>query len=216
MQAAADAAAGSPASRVLVLGATNVPWALDGALRRRFERRIHVPLPDRHARASLLRSHLGTDCGGGGGGGGRGGCAIPPADVDALAAACAGWSGADIGVAARDAALAPLREVVRAAALRPAGPHDDDRGGGGGGGGGHPFLPPAAGRRRHRYVPCAAGDPRAVPGLTAATLPEARLAVRPLRAADVAAALRSGRPSVARADVERHRQWTREYGQDGS
>ncbi|GAB0497215.1 hypothetical protein MMPV_008539 [Pyropia vietnamensis] len=199
MQSTADAAVGSPTSRVLVLGATNVPWALDGALRRRFERRILVPLPDAPARAELLRSHLGTAAGGG--------CAITSADVNDLAADCAGWSGADIGIAARDAAMAPLREVVRATALRPAGPRDRD-----GSGGDHSSLPP----RRCRYVPCAAGDPRAVPGLTAAALPEARLAVRPLRAADVAAALRAGRPSVARGDVERHRQWTREFGQDGS
>ena len=39
---------------VLVLAATNVPWALDPAVRRRFERRIHVPLPEAEARAALL------------------------------------------------------------------------------------------------------------------------------------------------------------------
>ena len=42
------------AQGVLVLAATNVPWALDPAVRRRFERRIHVPLPEAEARAALL------------------------------------------------------------------------------------------------------------------------------------------------------------------
>ena len=46
------------ASRVLVLAATNMPWAIDEAARRRFVRRQYIPLPERHVRESQLRTLL--------------------------------------------------------------------------------------------------------------------------------------------------------------
>lgn len=47
------------ASRVLVLAATNLPWAIDEAARRRFVRRQYIPLPENHVRATQLRTLLG-------------------------------------------------------------------------------------------------------------------------------------------------------------
>ena len=44
--------------RVTVLGVTNVPWKLDPALRRRFEKRIYVPLPDKNERQGLIKAML--------------------------------------------------------------------------------------------------------------------------------------------------------------
>lgn len=47
------------ASRVLVLAATNLPWAIDEAARRRFVRRQYIPLPEDITRAVQLRTLLG-------------------------------------------------------------------------------------------------------------------------------------------------------------
>lgn len=44
------------ASRVLVLAATNLPWAIDEAARRRFVRRQYIPLPEDWVRKSQLKT----------------------------------------------------------------------------------------------------------------------------------------------------------------
>lgn len=44
--------------RVMVMGATNFPWDLDEALRRRLEKRIYIPLPAAPERKQLLHINL--------------------------------------------------------------------------------------------------------------------------------------------------------------
>jgi len=53
-----DPSAGDP-SRVLVLAATNCPWDIDDAARRRFVRRQYIPLPEAETRETQIRILLG-------------------------------------------------------------------------------------------------------------------------------------------------------------
>jgi hypothetical protein len=46
---------GEERKHVMVLAATNFPWDIDEALRRRLEKRIYIPLPEEQQRSELLR-----------------------------------------------------------------------------------------------------------------------------------------------------------------
>lgn len=88
---------------ILVLGATNIPWVLDSAIRRRFEKRIYIPLPELQARAIMFKLHLGntSHC-------------LSDEHFKELAGATEGYSGADISIIVRDALMQPVRQVQTA------------------------------------------------------------------------------------------------------
>lgn len=44
--------------QVMVLAATNFPWDVDEALRRRLEKRVYIPLPGPKEREELMRLNL--------------------------------------------------------------------------------------------------------------------------------------------------------------
>jgi len=71
---------------VLILAATNMPWGVDSAFRRpgRFDRVQFVPPPDKVARRQILELQL------------SGRPVEPRLNLDAIAAATAGYSGADL------------------------------------------------------------------------------------------------------------------------
>ncbi|KAF9888346.1 hypothetical protein FE257_008779 [Aspergillus nanangensis] len=95
-------------SRVLVLAATNLPWDIDEAARRRFVRRQYIPLPEPHVRDQQLRrllSHQNQD--------------LTDGDINALVQVTDGFSGSDITALAKDAAMGPLRNLGEALLYTP-------------------------------------------------------------------------------------------------
>eukprot|EP00697_Spironema_sp_BW2_P009806 gnl/Spiro4/24821_TR12339_c0_g1_i1.p1 gnl/Spiro4/24821_TR12339_c0_g1~~gnl/Spiro4/24821_TR12339_c0_g1_i1.p1 ORF type:complete len:610 (-),score=128.62 gnl/Spiro4/24821_TR12339_c0_g1_i1:105-1934(-) len=96
-----EGADGGERKMVMVLAATNFPWELDDALRRRLEKRIYIPLPDKPSRVELLKINM------------RGLSTDPNIDLDQLADKLAGYSGADITHVSRDAAMASMRSRIK-------------------------------------------------------------------------------------------------------
>ena len=91
---------GAKASQqVFVMAASNMPWDLDVALLRRLEKRVLVPLPIKEAREAMLRKHLSTR-------------ASSDVDYGDLAARLDGYSGADLELVCREAAMKPVRRIM--------------------------------------------------------------------------------------------------------
>lgn len=84
---------------ILVLGASNVPWELDPAIRRRFEKRIYIPLPDLQARVAQFKIRIGKTPN-----------ALTEEDFFELGQATEGYSGSDITVVVKEALMLPIRK----------------------------------------------------------------------------------------------------------
>ena len=84
---------------ILVLGATNIPWDLDPAVRRRFQKKIYIPLPEKSARLLMFKINLGK-------------CEhnVHTEDFDELSQLTEGYSGSDIATLTLDAVYEPLRK----------------------------------------------------------------------------------------------------------
>lgn len=94
---------GKDSKGVLILGATNIPWQLDAAIRRRFQRRVHISLPDINARMKMFMLAVGSTP-----------CQMTQADYKQLAEMSEGYSGSDISIAVQDALMQPIRKIQTA------------------------------------------------------------------------------------------------------
>jgi SpoVK/Ycf46/Vps4 family AAA+-type ATPase len=98
--AAAGKDTGEDLQRVLVLAATNLPWAIDEAARRRFVRRQYIPLPEAETRLAQIVKLLAHQK-----------HTLDDKHKAKLVELTDGFSGSDITALAKDAAMGPLRSL---------------------------------------------------------------------------------------------------------
>ena len=205
---------------VLVLAATNTPYALDSALRRRFEKRVYIALPEEHARADMLKLHMGEA---------RDratGAALHTLSEEnflALAKLTEWYSGSDISTACKSVHMEPLRKC-RVARLWYSS-----------GGKYFPVPPPPAAFCSAREHPGAGGAALAPPAMPPGSkispplcpacrcvyipsmynLEQHELGVPPVDYEDVLRVLQKTRGSVGKTEMEEYLRFVAEFGEEG-
>lgn len=179
---------GSDNDGILVLGATNIPWVLDSAIRRRFEKRIYIPLPDEQARAIMFKLHLGSTS-----------HCLTEEDFKKLAAETDGYSGADISIIVRDSLMQPVRQVQTATHFkRVRGPSPKD-----------PSV-----IVDDLLTPCSPGDPAAIE-MSWMEVDGDKLYEPPVTMKDMVKSLATTRPTVNEEDMTKLEKFKEDFGQEG-
>lgn len=177
---------GNDVDGILVLAATNIPWNLDMAIRRRFEKRIYIPLPEPDARTKMFEIHLGSTP-----------HALSKADYRKLGEMSEGYSGSDVTTVVRDAMMQPVRSVQMATHFkRMRGVGSDGQ------------------ERDDLLTPCSPGDPEASE-MTWMDVPGDKLKEPLITLQDFVRSFKTNRPTVNSKDLDNYVQWTKEFGQVG-
>jgi len=172
---------------VLVLAATNMPWSLDPAIRRRFDKRIYIPLPEEGARYTMFKLHLGDTP-----------TQLTNNDFRELARLTEGYSGSDISIVVREALMVPVRIVQDATHFKKVWAKDRN----------NPNI------SRTYWQPCSPGDPEAV-SMTWVDVNGDDLLEPPVSKRHFLQSIKTTRPSVNRSDIENYVKWTKDFGQEG-
>lgn len=173
---------------ILVLGATNIPWTLDSAIRRRFEKRIYIPLPEEHARAFMFKLHLGSTPN-----------SLTEDDFMTLGRKTDGYSGADVSIIVRDALMQPVRKVQSATHFKKVR--------------GSSWNNPGV-VVEDMLTPCSPGDPNAI-AMTWMEVPGDKLLEPVVSMADMLRSLTNTKPTVNEQDLEKLQKFTEDFGQEG-
>jgi vacuolar protein-sorting-associated protein 4 len=187
---------------LLVLGATNIPWDLDPAIRRRFEKRIYIPLPEAPARSTMLKNHLGNTPN-----------QLEQGDFDRIGRECDGMSGSDLSIVCREAIMEPMRTCQKARQFRPVMVDHTE------------MLAPCETYPSCAYCPIdlsdapASSDPCQYCGsirMTMYDMPSPELMLPPVvSAADFERSLERIKKTVAEEELGQFISWAEKFGQEG-
>lgn len=190
---------GNDSKGVLILGATNIPWQLDAAIRRRFQRRVHISLPDLPGRMRMFEMSVGTTP-----------CDLKPADFKTLGQMSEGYSGSDISIAVQDALMQPVRKIqtathykkVRLLQFRARDAAVDD-------------IDQVTVDGVEKLTPCSPGDAGSIE-MSWTEVESDKLLEPPLILKDFVKAVKGARPTVSVEDIKRSAEWTAEFGSEGA
>lgn len=173
---------------VLVLGATNIPWVLDSAIRRRFEKRIYIPLPEAPARSLMFKIHLGNTAN-----------SLTEEDFRVLGQKSEGYSGADISIVVRDALMQPVRKVQTATHFRKVRGPDRE----------NPDVV-----LDDLLTPCSPGAPGAIE-MNWTQVPGNKLMEPVVGMTDMLMSLQTQKATVNDQDLKKLQEFTDDFGQEG-
>jgi vacuolar protein-sorting-associated protein 4 len=163
---------------ILVLGATNIPWGLDPAVRRRFQKKIYISLPEANARKLMVKLNLGDTYND-----------LTEEQFKILGDLTEGYSGSDIYNLTQDAIYGPLRKCQKATHFK----HLDNT----------------------HIVPCSPSDQGAFK-MKINDIEHPEYLVAPVVTfEDFILSLQKMKPTVSKKDLEKQKQFTKEFGSEG-
>lgn len=172
-------------NKVLVLAATNMPYNLDQAMRRRFDKRIYIPLPDTPARAHMFQVHLGDTP-----------HSLDKSDFEVLASRTQGFSGSDIAVMVKDVLFEPIRKTQDATHFLKVVDSNGEE----------VYEPCSPGNPE--------GFPATLESLAEKGLSQ-KIYPPKISRVDFDRVLARARPTVSKKDLEIHEKFTKEFGEEG-
>ena len=191
---------GKQAGSVLVLGASNVPWDLDAAIRRRFEKRVYISLPEAPARAYMFKLHTGDTPNN-----------LTDKDFEELGKASEGASGSDIEVIVKEALMEPLRRCQQARQFYL---DENDK-----------YIPCERYPNCAYCPPKLSTDPPDLDytcencgarRMTLWDVPPPQLDAPPVRFSDYQSVMRHAFSTVSEEELNRYKEWTAMFGQEGA